>query len=108
MTNQPDPIEAAIEAAILQVATDFSHGNRDDGMFVAFVASDGYTSIRGASAVEVATVAIRAAAPILIQHGRELAAQALIDAAQAATKGDVEYYEFYAPEAARTARGDES
>jgi hypothetical protein len=71
----PDPIDAAIEAAITAAAEKYAHGNPDQGMFVTFTASDGYPSLRGATAAEVSTAAIRAAAPILIAAGREQVAE---------------------------------
>lgn len=67
----PDPIEAAITAATAHVAEQFSDGDPNCGMFVTYVASDGYNAFRGARPTEVAEAAIRAAAPILIAAGRE-------------------------------------
>lgn len=42
---------------------------------------------------------------IAYAKGRLDAADAILDAARAATKSDIEYHEMYAPEAARLARG---
>ena len=69
----------AIEAAAQAIADHFSKGRTDAGLWVVFVASDGHNSLRGAGAIEVAPIAVRAAVEVLRPQIEQAALEAAAD-----------------------------